>query len=373
MKQSLNHPSDSIIRFIDKIYNSRMTTTSGGNISIKEDSGTIWVTPSAIDKGSLRRSDIISLDPDGNIHGPHKPSSELPFHKAIYENRPDIKAVIHAHPPGLVSFSVVRQIPNTNVIPQAKHVCGAIGYAKYALPGSEELGNKIAEEFAAGKNAVIMENHGVVVGGTDIKEAFNRFETLEFTAKTLIAAASVGKANILNNEQIERFQKINPADIPAFEDASYPSDELEIRTKITRLIKRACRQQLMIGSHGTVSARWRGNDFLITPADKYRWDIENEDIVQIRGGKREKGKIPSRSTILHQKIYEKYPDVNSIIITQTPYTMAFSITNEAMDVRTIPESWIFLQNIAQVPFGEHYANLKAVAEVIGPSYKGSVL
>ena len=104
----------------------------------------------------------------------------------------------------------------------------------------------------------------------------------------------------------------------------------------------------MIGSHGTVSARWRNNDFLITPANKYRWDIENADIVQVKKGKREKGKIPSRSTILHQKIYEKYPDVNSIIITQSPYAMAFATTNEPMDVRTIPESWIFLQNIARV-------------------------
>ena len=95
--------------------------------------GDIWVTPSAIDKGSLRASDIICVKKDGTIIGKHKPSSEFPFHKAIYEARPDIKSVIHAHPPALVSFSIVRQIPNTNIISQAKHVCGPIGYAEYRL------------------------------------------------------------------------------------------------------------------------------------------------------------------------------------------------------------------------------------------------
>jgi L-fuculose-phosphate aldolase len=127
------HPRDQITMIIDKIYRSGMTTTSGGNISIIDESGDVWVTPSAIDKGSLRPTDIICVRKNGTIEGRHKPSSEYPFHIAIYKCRPDIKAIIHAHPPALVSFSIVRQIPNTNVIPQAKYVCGPIGYAPYEI------------------------------------------------------------------------------------------------------------------------------------------------------------------------------------------------------------------------------------------------
>ena len=107
----LDHPKDQITSIIKRIYQAGMTTTSGGNISIKDNEGNIWVTPSAIDKGSLTRKDIICVQPDGKIIGSHKPSSEFPFHKAIYERRPDIRAVIHAHPPALVSFSIVRKIP----------------------------------------------------------------------------------------------------------------------------------------------------------------------------------------------------------------------------------------------------------------------
>ena len=160
----LLHPADQITEIIRRIYKAGMTTTSGGNISIIDDQGNIWVTPSAVDKGSLKRADIMCVKPDGTIIGRHKPSSEYPFHNAIYKARPDIKSIIHAHPPALVSFSIVRQIPDTNVIPQAKHVCGPIGYAPYAIPGGEELGENIALEFKKGFNAVIMENHGTVVG-----------------------------------------------------------------------------------------------------------------------------------------------------------------------------------------------------------------
>ena len=158
----LHHPKDQITEIIKRIYRAGMTTTSGGNISIKDSQGDIWVTPSAIDKGSLTSKDIICIKPNGEIIGIHKPSLEFPFHKAIYDKRPDIKSVIHAHPPALVSFSIVRKIPNTNIIPQAKHVCGPIGYASYALPGGKELGEKIAGEFVKGFDAVIMENHGIV-------------------------------------------------------------------------------------------------------------------------------------------------------------------------------------------------------------------
>ena len=176
----LMHPRDQITMIIDKIYKSGLTTTSGGNVSIIDDNGDMWVTPSAIDKGSLRPSDIMVIRRNGSIEGRHKPSSEYPFHKAIYECRPDIKAIIHAHPPALVSFSIVRQIPNTNVIPQAKNICGGIGYAPYQLPGSVGLGKVIADEFKKGFEAVIMENHGTVVGGKNLSDAFQRFEPSNF-------------------------------------------------------------------------------------------------------------------------------------------------------------------------------------------------
>jgi L-fuculose-phosphate aldolase len=350
----LVHPRDQITEVIDRIYKRGMTTTSGGNISIIDDNGDIWVTPSAIDKGSLRASDIICVKKDGTVIGKHKPSSEFPFHKAIYESRPDIKSVIHAHPPALVSFSIVRQIPNTNVVSQAKHICGPIGYADYRLPGSEDLGDVIADEFKKGYKAVIMENHGTVLGGSDLTDAYERFEALEFCASTILYGSQIGTPNYLTDEQIDSFESQAKGVLPEMSITEYSSDEVEKRLEICNIVKRSCQQGLMISSYGTVSMRWNDNDFLITPTDINRWDIDLDDIVQIKDGHREAGKMPSRAAWIHQEIYNRNPNVNSIIMTQSPYLMAFGVTGEYLNVRTIPESWIFLQDIDIVDYGTHF-------------------
>ncbi len=211
---------------------------------------------------------------------------------------------------------------------------------------------------------MIMENHGTVVGGSDLGDAFKRFETLEFCARTIIYANIIGKPNYLQDSQIVEFENQIPHLMPEMAVVEYPSDEREIRDLITRLVHRACDQGLMISSYGTVSVRWRGDDFLITPTNVARWDIQNEDIVQIRDGKRESGKLPSRATWLHQEIYRRNPHVNSIILTQTPYLMAYSVTGEKFDVRTIPESWIFLQDIPNVPFGSHFTGSTVILDLL---------
>jgi len=350
----LIHPRDQITEVISRIYKRGMTTTSGGNISIIDDHGDIWVTPSAIDKGSLRASDIICVKKDGTVVGKHKPSSEFPFHKAIYEARPDIKSVIHAHPPALVSFSIVRKIPNTNIISQAKHVCGPIGYAAYKIPGSEDLGKVIADEFKKGFKAIIMENHGTVLGGSNLTDAYERFEALEFCAKTILHGSQIGTPKYLADAQIDEFEAQATGVLPEMETTSYPPKEVEKRLKICNIVKRSCEQGLMISSYGTVSMRLENNDFIITPTGINRWDIDLDDIVQIKDGHREAGKIPSRATWIHQEIYNRNPNVNSIIMTQSPYLMAFGVTGKYLDVRTIPESWIFLQDINFVEYGSHF-------------------
>jgi len=355
-------PSEQINVIIGRIYRSGMTTTSGGNISIRDENGDIWITPSAIDKGSLTPKDIVCIKQDGTLVGPHKPSSEFPFHKAIYDARPELNAVIHAHPPGLVAFSIARQIPDTNIVPQARYICGEIGYAPYGCPGSEDLGKKIAAQFENPKfKAVIMENHGVVLGGTDMMDAYQRFETLEFCCRTIVKAGMLGKANTLTDQQINEYQTLFPKNISHFMDVSYPSDERAIRSEMVRIIRRACDQGLMISTYGTVSHRWKDNDFLITPRDVARWDITPHDLVQIRDGQAEAGKTPSRSVALHQRIYQLNPHINSIITTQSPNLMAHAVSHTKFDVRTIPESWIFLQDVPSIPWGLLYTEIDKVA------------
>jgi L-fuculose-phosphate aldolase len=226
------------------------------------------------------------------------------------------------------------------------------------------LGEKIAAEFNKGYKAIIMENHGTVVGGSDLMDAFQRFETLEFCARTILFGKTIGEPRYLSNEQIEEFEAQVPGLLPVLTEVEHPSDEREKRTEICRIVHRACDQGMMISSYGTVSVRWRGDDFLITPRDVPRWDLQLADIVQITNGKREPGRIPSRATWLHQEIYRRNPDINSIILTQPPYLMAFSVTSSELDVRTIPESWIFLQDIPILPYGSHFKGRNEIPDML---------
>ncbi|WP_258103504.1 class II aldolase/adducin family protein [Marinoscillum sp. MHG1-6] len=352
MNLELLHPKNRIALIMDLIYKNGMTTTSGGNISIKDEDGNIWITPAGYDKGILTPKDIVCVRADGSVEGIHRPSSEFPFHKAIYEFRPDIRAVIHAHPPALVSFSIVRQIPDTKVIPQTRIFCGPVGYAPYKLPGSDELGQSIANIFKENYNSVIMENHGTVVGGSNLFKAFQRFETLEFCARSIINSQKLGGHKILEDAQIKTFEDQH-IELPEAEETIYTTDEKLIRNEIYTYVKRACEQNLMISSHGTVSMRWRGDDFLITPTSLNRRFIGHTDIVQIKNGTREKGKLPSRAVQLHQEIYKNNPDINCIINTQPPGVMAFGISHQMFETRTIPESYILLKDIPFIEFGDH--------------------
>lgn len=359
------HPAEQISIIIGRIYRSGMTTTSGGNVSIMDDNGDMWITPAGIDKGSLTPADIVCVKADGTVEGLHRPSSEYPFHKAIYKMNPHAHSVIHAHPPGLVTFSMTKQVPDTSIIPQARAVCGPVGFAEYALPGSELLGKKIVAEFKKNPEykAVIMENHGVVLFGEDIADAYQRFETLELCARTILNARTLGKPNYLTEEQILRHERAINTHFQHFMKVEHPSDERALRTEVCQIVRRACTQGLMCSSYGTASVRWRGNDFLITPSNVQRWDIDPNDIVQVKDGMVEAGKMASRSVALHYEIYRRNPKVNSIILTQSPSLMGFATTGIKFDVRTIPESWIFLQDIPTFPFGSQYdEHLDALAD-----------
>ncbi|PZR28354.1 MAG: aldolase [Citrobacter freundii] len=358
------HPRDQIVLVMQRIYKRVLTTTSGGNLSIIDDNGDIWITPTGVDKGLLKPADIVCMRADGTVLGQHKPSSEYPFHLAIYRARPDIKAIVHAHPPALVAFSIVRKVPNTNLLPQLKSLCGTIGYAPYAIPGSAELGENIAQQFRQGVSAVIMENHGTVIGGNDISHAYQQFESMEMSARAILYGNMMGKPQYLSNKTLDAYQNQLPDEFPEMEEVTHPSEERERRLDIIKIVRRACEQGLMLGAFGTVSTRWEGNDFLITPANCSKWDLRPEDIVQVKAGEREKGKFPCRSAHLHQAIYEKHPDINAIILTQSPYLTSFAVTGAEFNVRTIPETWIYLQDVQMVEFGEQFSGVNTIPDLV---------
>lgn len=355
------HPRDALLRAIERIYRFRMTTTSGGNLSIREPNGNVWITPARVDKGSLRREDIVCVRADGGVEGPHPPSSELPFHQAIYAARPDLHAIVHAHPVALVACSISRQVPDTRLFHQARHVCGAVGFAPYALPGSKRLADNIARTFAAGFESVVLENHGVVVAGDELGQAFQRFETLEFTAKTIIKASHLGEVRYLNDDQFELARSPLPP-LPSFDHASPSTLERELRRQLRDFVRRGYQQRLFISTEGTFSARLDGESFLITPYRTDRPSLEVEDFVLVRRGASESGKTPSRAARNHEAIYARQPDVAAIVNAYPVNATAFSVTGQSLDTRTIPESYILLRDVHRIAFGDQFQGGAQLAE-----------
>ncbi len=362
MKFDLLHPADQLVMMMERIYDYGMTTTSGGNLSVLDDNGDIWITPSGIDKGSLTSKDIMRIKPDGTIEGIHKPSVELPFHREIYQKRPDLKAIIHAHPPALVSFSIVRKIPNTRLIPNAHIICGSVGMADYALPGSPDLGNKIAAKFEKGHNTVMLENHGVVVGSKDLFQAFMAFETLDFCARLEIKANRIWKPVALTDEHIEISKNKQNVQMNEFIPQNFSSEERAVRKEMCQLIHRAYNQKLFTSTQGTFSQKLGNNCFVITPYGLDRKYIDVGDIVRIENDWKEAGKNPSRSVMLHKHIYEKHPYIKSVIIAHPPNIMAFAITNQKFETKTIPESYIMLRDVPKYPFGSSFMQPKMLAD-----------
>lgn len=362
--QHLLHPRDEIMQTMERIYRYRMTTTSGGNLSIREDQGDIWISPARVDKGSLTRQDIVRVSAAGKVDGLHRPSSELPFHQAIYAARPDIRAIVHAHPVALVAFSISRQTPNTRLFHQSRTVCGEVGFAPYAMPGSRQLGAHIAETFQQGFDCVILENHGVVVGGESLSHAYQRFETLEFTAKTIIKARLLGPVRYLSDAQLELADQRRVSLKPIANQAS--SDERELRRQLCEFVRRGYRQRLLISTEGSFSVRLDADRFLITPSQKDRSSLEIDDIVLVHGDSCEADHQPSRATLAHQAIYRKHPDLNAIVFAHPVNATAFSVTDVPLEARTIPESYIFLRDVGRVPTGIEFLATPEIADYVSP-------
>jgi L-fuculose-phosphate aldolase len=363
MNFQLLHPRDQLVAIMNRIYHNGMTTLSGGNLSIKDDNGDIWITPSGIDKGKLTPRDMMCIKADGSVEGPHKPSSEFPFHRAIYRLRPDLNAIVHAHPPALVAFSIVREVPDTRIIPQANRLCGPVGYAPYALPGSEKLGENIAQTFAEGYNIVILENHGMASAGATLLDAFHRLETLDFCARTLIRARALGQVQTLAEPALNLFDHRHNL-LPEFVPTAHTSRERELRQQIVEITVRACHRHLMSSTEGVVSARLDADSFLITPTGHDRLSLTVEDIVLVRQGVREAGKLPSRSVRLHGAIYAQHPGIHCVMTAQSPNATAYAITAAKFDSRTIPESFILLRDIPLIPFKTLYTQAEAIAEMV---------
>jgi len=185
-----------------RLYDRFLTTASGGNVSFKVSKENVLITPSALDKGFISAEQIAVVSMEGeNLTQEFKPSIETSMHLEIYNKRNDVKAVVHAHPVYASLFTTINRKVNTNLIAEARYMLGEPIVAEYALMGTTELAQIVAEARLK-SDVILLKNHGVLAVGHTLLEAFDRMEVLENCAKMTFLTELLQEKQEMTPEQI---------------------------------------------------------------------------------------------------------------------------------------------------------------------------
>lgn len=363
MNTAIMHPADQICTIMKRIYARQLTTLSGGNLSIMDERGVMWVSPSGIDKASLRPEDIVQVYPDGRFEGKYKPTSEYLIHWEIYKVRSDVKAILHAHPPAMTSMSTLHQVPDTTLYPLAHQLNADAAIAVYALPGSMELAKRVAEVFENGSDTAILENHGVFLSSAnDIFEAYGRFDELEMNAFIQMNAFVFGQPKGMDIETLTKLLETGKGQTAAQQSSPCTVEEKMQRKQLSKTARRAYDNKLFTAVQGVVSVRLGDDSFLISPAQRDNELLNPEDFVKVTDGAYEGSSLPDGAAALVRDFYRRQPDINAVTIASPPYTMMFAVTGEEYKVNFIPECYGVLFSCRMYPAAELLAEPSKIVE-----------
>ncbi|HML21905.1 MAG TPA: class II aldolase/adducin family protein [Aggregatilinea sp.] len=192
-----------------RLYDLFLVAANDGNISVRVNENEIVMTPTNISKGFMTPDDLVKLDLDGNLisnNGVHKASSERRMHLAVYREREDVRAVVHAHPPTATGFAVANVSLDQPFLPEVVVRAGVAPVVPYAIPGGEELPNSIVP-YVKDHNSLLLGNHGAVAYGPTLRDALFNMETLELNARIFLVAHQLGHIEYLNEAQVEALRE----------------------------------------------------------------------------------------------------------------------------------------------------------------------
>ncbi|MCX6334004.1 MAG: class II aldolase/adducin family protein [Bacteroidia bacterium] len=197
-----------VARFMRRLYRQGLTTTSGGNISLKVSKDIILITPSATDKGQMKWKEVGIMSILGeNLTPGLKPSIEYGLHLGIYKKNSEVSAIIHAHPVFASSFTAMKSSINTSLTAEARAICGEPRFVPYAIMGSSELAETAAEN-AVDSDILLLENHGILATGSTLLSAFDKMEVLENAAKMTLIVEITGKKKNLSSSRLREIERL---------------------------------------------------------------------------------------------------------------------------------------------------------------------
>jgi L-fuculose-phosphate aldolase len=197
-----------IIAYARQVYDKGIVAATDGNISYRIMTDRVMITPSGTSFATLTTDTLACVDLDGNIlNFEHNPSSELPMHLEIYRQRPDVNAIIHAHPPFATALTLTGQSLADPILPEVIMMFGKIPTAPYATPATQESANSI-RHLIKDYDAILLDHHGAVTYSSSLQEAFHKMEKLEHAAKTILAAKSIGTPRRLDENQLSKIKEL---------------------------------------------------------------------------------------------------------------------------------------------------------------------
>ncbi len=177
-----------------------------GNISCRINGGMILATPTCISKGMMEPEDLVLVDLKGNkLEGNREVSSEIQMHALIYRMRPEIRGVVHAHPPTATGFAAAGMALDRALVSEIVVALGSVPLANYGTPGTPELLEAL-EPFIPGHDAILMANHGAVTYAEDVLHAYMHMETVEHFAKISLVAHVLGRQEPLSDENVDKLR-----------------------------------------------------------------------------------------------------------------------------------------------------------------------
>jgi len=200
---------EQIVQIATRCYDRGLLVAGDGNISVRVGENRLIATPSGVSKGWMTPEMMCVVDLQGNPlePSPYKVSSEWPMHRIIYEHRPDVHAVCHAHPPHATGFAVAGLSLSKAILSEVVLTLGCVPLAAYGTPSTRELTDAI-EPFLQYHDALLMANHGAVAYAATLEQAFNKLETLEHTCKISFIARSLGNENTIPDRAIPKLFEI---------------------------------------------------------------------------------------------------------------------------------------------------------------------
>ena len=190
------------------VFQKGWVAANDGNITIRLDADRILATPTGVCKGMMHPDDLIIVDMKGNkIQGRAERTSEIAMHTTVYGLRPDIKSVVHAHPPVATGFATAGRSLNLALLPEVVIGLGCVPLAAYGTPSTRELTDAI-EPYLEFHDALLMANHGAVAYAGTLEQAFNKLETLEHTCKISFIARTLGNENTIPDRAIPKLFEI---------------------------------------------------------------------------------------------------------------------------------------------------------------------